>query len=201
METALVTTQTRWAVDPAHCEIAFKVRHLMIAHVKGTFKTFDASIYTNSDDFTTAEVDLWIDPASIFTGDAKRDEHLKSPEFFDVGRHKQITFTSSTMGKADADGKQELWGELTMLGITKNVKLDVHFGGIAKDPWGNEKAGFTLTGKIIRSDWGLVWNATIETGGVMVSDEVTILCEIELINKGQEDMTMKLEQTGRFKGV
>jgi polyisoprenoid-binding protein YceI len=201
METQIVTTQTRWSIDPAHCEIAFKVRHLMIAHVKGTFKTFDASIYTNSDDFTTAEVDLWIDPASIFTGDAKRDEHLKSPEFFDVGRHKQITFTSSTMGKADAYGKQELWGELTMLGITNNVKLDVQFGGIAKDPWGNEKAGFTLTGKINRSDWGLVWNTTIETGGVMVSDEVTISCEIELINKGLEDMTMRLEQTGRYKGV
>jgi polyisoprenoid-binding protein YceI len=201
METESVTTQTRWIIDQAHCEIAFKVRHLMIAHVKGTFKTFDASIYTNSDDFTTAEVDLWIDPASIFTGDAKRDEHLKSPEFFDVGRHKQITFTSSTMGKADKEGNQELWGELTMLGITKNVKLDVQFGGIAKDPWGNEKAGFTLSGKINRSDWGLVWNATIETGGVMVSDEVTISCEVELINKGQEDMTMRLEQTGRYKGV
>jgi polyisoprenoid-binding protein YceI len=201
METESVTTQTRWSVDQSHCEIAFKVRHLMIANVKGTFKTFDASIYTNSDDFTTAEVDLWIDPASIFTGDVKRDEHLKSPEFFDVGRHKQITFTSSTMGKADADGKQELWGELTILGITKNVKLDVQFGGIAKDPWGNEKAGFTLSGKIKRSDWGLVWNATIETGGVMVSDEVTISCEFELINKGQEDMTMRLEQTNRYKGV
>lgn len=201
METDLVKTQTRWSVDQAHSEIAFKVRHLMIAYVKGTFKTFDASIYTNSDDFTTAEVDLWIDPASIFTGDAKRDEHLKSPEFFDVGRHKQITFTSSTMGKTDADGKQELWGELTMLGITKNVKLDVQFGGIAKDPWGNEKAGFTLSGKFKRSDWGLVWNATIETGGVMVSDEVSISCEVELINKGQEDMTMRLEQTNRYKGV
>jgi polyisoprenoid-binding protein YceI len=201
METVLVATQTRWSIDQSHCEIAFKVKHLMIAHVKGTFKTFDASIYTNSDDFTTAEVDLWIDPASISTGDAKRDEHLKSPEFFDVGRHKQITFTSSTMGKADKDGKQELWGELTMLGITKNVKLDVQFGGIVKDPWGNEKAGFNLTGKINRSDWGLVWNATIETGGVMVSDEVTISCEVELINKGQEDMTMRLEQTGRYKGV
>ena len=201
METTLVTTQTRWAIDPAHCEIAFKVRHLMIAHVKGSFKTFDASIYTNSNDFTTAEVDLWIDPSSIFTGDTKRDEHLKSPDFFDVEKHKQITFTSSTMGKPDADGNLELWGELTMLGVTNNVKLNVQFGGIAKDPSGNEKAGLTLTGVINRSDWGLVWNATIETGGLMVSDEVTISCEVELINKGQEDMTMKLEQSGRFKGV
>jgi len=201
METTLVKTQTRWSIDQPHCEIAFKVRHLMIAHVKGTFKTFDASIYTNLNDFTTADVDLWIDPASISTGDAKRDEHLQSPEFFDVLKHKQITFTSSTMGKPGADGIQELWGELTIIGITKNIKLDVRFGGLVKDPWGNEKAGLTLTGKINRSDWGLVWNATLETGGVMVSDEVTISCEIELINKGQEDMSMKLEQSGRYKGV
>ena len=201
METTLVNTQTKWSVDQAHCEIAFKVRHLMIAHVKGEFKTFDASIYTNSNDFTTAEVDLWIDPASIVTGDAKRDEHLKSKDFFDVKNHKQITFTSSTIGKPDTDGNQELWGELTMLGITKNIKLNVQFGGFIKDPWGNEKAGFTVTGKINRSEWGLVWNTTIETGGLMVSDEVDISCEVELINKGQEDMTMKLEQSGRFKGV
>jgi len=201
METTLVTTQTRWSIDQAHCEFAFKVRHLMIAHVKGVFKTFDASIYTNSNDFTTAEIDLWIDPASIVTGDAKRDEHLKSKDFFDVENHKQITFTSSTMGKPAADGNQELWGELTMLGITKNVKLNVQFGGFVKDPWGNEKAGFSVSGVIKRSEWGLVWNATIETGGVMVSDEVTISCEVELINKGQEDMTVKLEQSGRFKGV
>ena len=201
METTLVTTQTKWSVDQAHCEIGFKVRHLMITHVKGTFKTFDASIYTNSNDFTTAEVDLWIDPTSIVTGDAKRDEHLKSKDFFDVENHKQITFTSSTMGKPDPDGNQELWGELTMLGITQNIKLNVQFGGFVKDPWGNEKAGFTVSGKINRSEWGLVWNTTIETGGLMVSDEVDISCEVELINKGQEDMTMKLEQSGRFKGA
>jgi polyisoprenoid-binding protein YceI len=201
MEKNILRTQTRWSIDQAHSEIAFKVKHLMIAHVKGTFKTFDASIYTNSNDFTTADVDLWIDASSVFTGDTKRDEHLKSAEFFDVIKHKQITFISSTMGKPDADGNQELWGELTIIGITKNIKLNVQFGGIAKDPWGNEKAGFTLSGKINRSDWGLVWNATLETGGVLVSDEVNISCELELINKGQEDMTMRLEQSDRYKGV
>ena len=193
METTLVTTKTKWSVDQAHTEIAFKVRHLMIAQVKGAFKTFDASIYTNAKDFTTAEIDLWIDPSSINTGDAKRDEHLKSADFFDVQNHKQITFTSSTMGKPDSDGSSELWGELTMVGITKNVKLNVKFGGIVKDPWGNEKSGFTVTGKINRSEWGLVWNATLETGGLMVSDEVIVSCEVELINKGQADMKMKLE--------
>jgi len=193
METTLVATKTKWSVDQAHTEIAFKVRHLMIAHVKGSFKTFDASIYTNGKDFTTAEIDLWIDPSSINTGDAKRDEHLKSADFFDAQNHKQITFTSSTIGNLDSDGNHELWGELTMIGVTKNVKLNVQFGGIIKDPWGNEKSGFTVTGKINRSDWGLVWNATLETGGLMVSDEVTILCEVELINIGQKDLEMKLE--------
>jgi polyisoprenoid-binding protein YceI len=193
MEKALVTTKTKWSVDQAHTEIAFKVRHLMIAHVKGGFKTFDASIYTDANDFTTAEIDLWIDPSSINTGDEKRDEHLKSVDFFDAKNHKQITFTSSTMGKPDANGNHELWGELTMIGVTKNIKLNVQLGGIAKDPWGNEKSGFTVTGKINRSDWGLVWNATLETGGLMVSDEVTIQCEVELINMGQDDLKMKLE--------
>jgi polyisoprenoid-binding protein YceI len=192
METTLVSTQTKWSVDQAHCEIGFKIRHLMIANVKGTFKTFDASIYTTLKNFRTAEIDLWIDPSSIDTGDTKRDEHLKSADFFDVTKHKQITFTSSTIGKPDARGYQELWGELTMVGITKNVKLDVQFGGIIKDPQGNEKAGFTVSGKIKRSDWGLIWNATIEAGGMMVSDEVTISCEVELINKGQTNMKMKL---------
>jgi polyisoprenoid-binding protein YceI len=196
METTLVTSKTKWSVDQAHTEIGFKVRHLMIAHVKGDFKTFDASIYTNAKDFKTAEIDLWIDPSSISTGDSKRDEHLKSADFFDVQNHKQITFTSSTMGKPDSDGNYELWGELTMVGITKNVKLNVQFGGFMKDPWGNEKSGFTVTGKINRSDWGLIWNASLETGGIMVSDEVTIVCEVELIDKGQDDLKMELESTG-----
>jgi polyisoprenoid-binding protein YceI len=185
--------ETKWSLDQAHSEIAFKVRHLMIAHVKGTFKTFDASIYTTAKDFTTATIDLWIDPSSITTGDEKRDEHLKGTDFFDVKNHKEITFTSSTIGKADSTGNHELWGELTMKGITKNLKLDVQFGGIANDPWGNEKAGFTVAGKINRSDYGLAWNTATETGGVMISDEVTISCEVELTNVGQTDLKMELK--------
>jgi polyisoprenoid-binding protein YceI len=193
MKTAEVTTQTKWSIDQAHSEISFKVRHLMITHVRGSFKTFDASIYTSGKDFRTAEIDLWIDPSSIVTGDTKRDEHLKSADFFDVLKHKQITFTSSTIGEADAAGNQELWGELTMNNIARNIKLNAQFGGVIKDPWGNEKAGFTISGKINRNDWGLVWNATIETGGLMVSEEVTISCDIELLNLGQENLKMKLE--------
>lgn len=190
-----MSKETKWSIDPTHTEITFKVRHLMIAHVKGSFKTFDASIYTSGKDFTRADIDLWIDASSVNTGDAKRDEHLKSPDFFDVAKHKQITFVSSTIGKADAKGIHELWGELTMIGVTKNVKLDVEFGGILKDPWGNEKAGFTLSGKINRKDWGLVWNTALEAGGMMVSDEVTISCEVELLNMGDKDLTMDLDKS------
>jgi polyisoprenoid-binding protein YceI len=188
-----MTTQTKWSIDQAHSEITFKVRHLMIAHVKGAFKIFDASIYTNGKDFTAAEIDLWIDAASISTGDEKRDEHLRSADFFDAENHKQITFTSGAIEKADANGNHDLWGELTMKGITKNVKLIVQFGGIVNDPWGSERAGFTITGKINRSDWGLVWNKVIEAGGVMVSEEVTISCEVELINTNQKDILLELE--------
>ena len=185
--------ETKWAIDLTHSEIEFKVKHLMIAHVKGAFKTFDASIYTSGKDFSTADIDLWIDASSITTGDTKRDEHLKSIDFFDVQNFSQITFISNTIGESDANGNHELWGNLTMKGITKNIKLNVQFGGLIKDPWGKERAGFTLTGKINRSDWGLTWNTLMETGGLMVSDEVTILCEVELINEGQKKLIMELE--------
>ncbi len=188
-----MSNQIKWSIDQSHSDISFKIRHLMISNVKGGFKTFDASIYTTGQDFTTAEIDLWIDPNSVNTGDEKRDEHLKSAEFFDTENHKQITFTSSTIGAANANGEHEIWGELTMMGMTKNIKLDVEFGGISKDPWGNEKAGFTVTGKINRSDWGLVWNTVLELGGVALSDEVKISCEIELLNAGQKDLKMELE--------
>jgi polyisoprenoid-binding protein YceI len=201
MKTPATATQTKWSIDQAHSEIAFKVRHLMIAYAKGTFKTFDASIYTSGKDFTTVEIDLWIDAASISTSDVKRDEHLRSADFFDVANHKQITFTASTIGKPDKEGNHEVWGELTIKGITKNIKLNAAFGGIATDPWKNEKAGFTVTGKLKRSDYGLIWNAALETGGVMVSDEVSITCEIEVINSGPKDSIMKLEPESDKKTV
>ncbi|HWZ22374.1 MAG TPA: YceI family protein [Cytophagaceae bacterium] len=185
--------ETKWSIDQAHTEISFKLRHLMIAHVKGAFKTFDASIYTSDKDFTTVEIDLWIDASSIYTGDEKRDEHLRSVDFLDVKNYKQITFVSSSLSKPDLGENYELWGALTMIGITKNIKLEVQFGGIQNDPWGNEKAGFTVTGKINRNDWGLKWNTAMETGGLMVGEEVTISCEVELINMSKKDSVMELD--------
>jgi polyisoprenoid-binding protein YceI len=201
METNHTETKTKWAIDRSHSEISFKVRHLMIAHVRGTFKTFDASIYTYAKDFRTAEVDLWIDASSIKTGDEKRDKHLRSHDFLDAKKHKQITFTSSTIGEANADGNQELWGELTMVGITQNVKLNVQFGGMLNDPWGNERAGFTITGTINRSNWGLTWNTPTESGGIMVADEIEISCEVELTKMGQKCLEIQLEQPVEDKNV
>lgn len=187
-----MNNQIKWSIDQAHTKIGFKVKHLMISNVKGFFKTFAGSIYTTGRDFTTAEIDFWIDPSSFDTGDLKRDEHLKSKDFFEVEKYKEISFNSSGIEKSDEDGIHELWGELTMIGVTKNVKLAVEFGGIVSDPWGNEKAGFTITGKINRSDWGLVWNTTIEAGGVLVADEIYILCEVELTNIGYKDLKMEV---------
>ncbi|MEO6637758.1 MAG: YceI family protein [Ginsengibacter sp.] len=181
MESTETPTKTKWIIDAAHSEIAFKVKHLMITNVKGVFKEFGASIYTTGEDFMTSEIDFFMNPASIDTHDAKRDEHLKSADFFDVENYKEITFMGNSYEKVDDDGSYELYGDLTIKGITKQVKLDVEFGGVMKDPWGNEKAGFTINGKINRKDWGLVWNAALESGGVLVSEDVRISCELQLV--------------------
>jgi len=186
------TKSTKWSIDPAHSTLEFKVRHLMISHVKGMFKIFDASIYTTDNDFTTAQIDLWVDVNSITSGDIKRDEHLKSADFFDFQNHKQITFTSTQIGIADSKGNRELWGELTIKGITKSIKLNVVFGGLITDPWKNQRAGFAVSGVINRSEWGLVWSESVEKGGVMVGEEIIISAEVELIKSNQEDLKMEL---------
>jgi polyisoprenoid-binding protein YceI len=183
METAAVDTKIKWGIDPAHSEIAFKVKHLMITNIKGVFKEFDASIYTTGEDFMTSEIDFWMNPASVDTGDEKRDGHLKGVDFFDVEHFKEITFRGNSYENVDNDGSYELWGELTIKGITKKIKLDVEFGGVEKDPWGNEKAGFEINGKINRKDWGLEWNAALESGGVLVGDTVSISCEVQLVKQ------------------
>lgn len=174
------TAKTKWGIDPAHSEIGFKIKHLMIANVRGSFKEYEASIYTTGDDFMSAEIDFWLNPASINTGDANRDGHLQGPDFFDVENHKEISFVANTYENVDNDGSYELYGDLTIKGITKRIKLDVEFGGVVKDPWGNQKAAFSINGKINRKDFGLVWNAPLETGGILLSEEVWIQCEVQL---------------------
>jgi len=135
--------------------------------------------------FLTAEVDFWMNPQSIETGNADRDGHLRAADFFDTENHKEITFRGNTFERVN-DDSYELHGDLTIKGITKRIKVDVEFGGVMKDPWGNEKAGFTLNAKINRSDWGISWNATLEAGGLLVSDEVRIACDVQLMKSNEE---------------
>jgi polyisoprenoid-binding protein YceI len=170
---------TKWTLDPTHSELQFKVKHLMITTVTGSLKSFSAEIDANGDDFTNAEISFSGDISSLDTGNTDRDNHLKSADFFDAENHQTLNF-SSTIVEKDGDD-YILKGDLTIKGTTKPVKLVAEFGGIATDPWGNTKAGFTLSGKINRSDFGLTWNAALETGGVMVSEEVKIVGELQFV--------------------
>ena len=178
--TQATANKTKWVLDPTHSELTFKVKHLMITNVKGEFKKF--SIEVDGEQITHSTIKVAIDADSIATGELQRDAHLKSAEFFDVENHKEITFIGNSFTQIDADNYQ-LKGELTLKGIRKEVTLEVEFGGISKDPWGNEKAGFSITGKINRKDWGLNWNAALETGGVLVSEEVKIAAEIQFLKQ------------------
>jgi polyisoprenoid-binding protein YceI len=181
METT--STKTKWGIDAVHSEIGFKLKHLMIANVRGEFNEFDGSIYTTGEDFMSAEVDCWINPASVDTGNEQRDAHLKGADFFDVENFKEINFVANTYENVDSDGSYELWGDLTIKGITKRIQLDVEFGGIVKDPWGNHKAAFSINGKINRKDFGLTWNNSLESGGVLLGEEVNIACDIQLVKQ------------------
>ena len=176
--TAKTTTKTKWVLDPTHSELSFRVRHMMIANVKGEFRRYDISLLTDGDDFSESSVDVTIDAGSILTKDDTRDGHLRSPDFFDTAKYPVISFKAKSLKKVD-EVEYRLKGILTMKGVSKEVTLDVEFGGINKDPYGNEKAGFTVEGKINRKDFGLNWNAALETGGVLVSDEVKIIAEVQ----------------------
>ncbi len=180
METVTAKTKTKWMLDPTHSELAFKVKHMMISNVKGEFKNF--SVDVDNEDIFKSTVQVAIDAVSINTNNSDRDNHLKSADFFDVDNHKELTFKSSSFKKTN-DSEYLLKGVLTIKGISKEVALDVEFGGISKDPWGNEKAGLSINGKINRKDWGLTWNSALETGGFLVSDEVRISAEIQFIKQ------------------
>jgi polyisoprenoid-binding protein YceI len=173
----------KWVIDPTHSEVQFKVKHLMITTITGSFDKFEASIETDKEDFSKAKISFSVDVASVLTGNIDRDNHLKSADFFDAEKFPKITFVATKYESIDNDGSYELFGDLTIHGVTKKVELAVEFGGVAKDPWGNVKAGFTINGKINRKDFGLVWNAPTEAGGVLVSEDVRIACEIQLIEK------------------
>jgi len=171
---------TKWAIDPTHSEIGFKVKHMMFTNVSGKFGTYDATIETDADNFENASMEFSADINSINTNNADRDNHLKSADFFDADNHPKLTFKASSFSKIDGHN-YELTGDLSIKGITKNVKFPVEFSGLMKDPWGNTKAGLNIEGKINRKDWGLNWNSALETGGVLVGEEVKLSIELQLI--------------------
>lgn len=174
-----VFAQTNWTVDKSHSKVGFSVSHLVIAEVEGKFNNFDGNISTNGENFEDAKIDFTVDVNSIDTDNEGRDKHLKSDDFFNAEKFPKITFKGKSMTKV-GDKKYKLIGDFTMRDVTKEIALDVKFNGTTKDPWGNIKAGFKITGEVNRFDYGLKWNKTVETGGLVVGDIVTLTINLEL---------------------
>ncbi|MEO7059408.1 MAG: YceI family protein [Lapillicoccus sp.] len=167
-------TPGTWTVDPSHSEISFTARHLMVTKVRGKFTDFTAVVEV-ADPATDSTVTATAQLASVETGSADRDSHLRSADFFDVENNTEMTFVSTSVSDT------ELVGDLTIKGVTKSVTFDLEFNGVAADPWGNTKAGFEAEAEINRKDWGLTWNAALEGGGVLVSEKVKIALDIQLL--------------------
>ena len=182
LATPEVTAATStWKIDPVHSVAEFKVKHLMIANVKGQFTGVSGALSLDDNDLTLSRVDATIDAASINTREPQRDTHLKSPDFFDVEKFPTLSFRSTHVSR-DADGELQVAGDLTIHGVTRNVTFEVEGPTPPqKDPWGNTRVGLSATTKINRKDFGLTWNAALETGGIMVGEEVTITLEVEFV--------------------
>lgn len=182
VSTAIKSQTTQWDFDFAHSKITFTVTHMMVTDVVGQFNKYEGSVFSDKDDFSDVKINFTIDPSSINTDNAKRDKHLRSADFFDVEKFPAITFESSKMKKT-AKGKYKLSGMFTMIGVTKPITLNIDFKGIIKDPWGGTRAGFKISANIDRTAWGLKYNSVIPTGGVVIGNEVKIICNVELIKK------------------
>ncbi|WP_181303964.1 YceI family protein [Rufibacter sp. XAAS-G3-1] len=173
----------KWSLDPTHSEVQFKVKHLMITTVTGYFQTFNVEVETEDEDFSKAgSIVFTADVNSINTNNEQRDTHLKSADFFDTETHGDIRFVGNRY-EQNGSGSARLHGDLTIKGTTKPVTVDVEFGGIVVDPYGQTKAGFTVTGKISRKEFGLTWNAVTEAGSVVVSDDIRLNAEIQLVKQ------------------
>ncbi len=171
--------QTKWVIDKAHSKVLFSVTHLLISEVTGEFKSFDGDIEAAKDDFSDAKINFSVDISSINTDNEQRDKHLKSDDFFNAEKFPKMTFAGKSMQKL-GDNKYKLTGDLTIRDVTKQITLDVVLNGIIKDPWGNTKAGFKVTGDINRFDYNLKWNALMETGGAVVGKIVHLTVNLEL---------------------
>ena len=170
---------TKWAVDPMHSEVQFKVKHLVISTVTGTFRNFEGGATTEHDDFEGAEIHFSLDVDSVDTNQEMRDTHLKGADFFDIENFPKIAFKSTSFKKVD-DDEYTLIGDLTMKGVTKSVTLKAEYGGTAKDAYGNQKLGFEVTGKINRKEFGLTYNALTETGGLALGEDIKLSANIQL---------------------
>lgn len=171
-----------WTIDPVHSEIHFKIKHLLISTVTGSFKKFEGTVDSSKDDFTDAKIKFTADTASIDTGNQQRDGHLQSDDFFNAEKFPKLTFESTGIEKK-SDNEYKVIGNLTMRDVTKPVELDVEYGGTANDLYGNTKAGFELTGKINRQDFGLKWSAVTEAGGLAVSNDVKLNLNVQLLKQ------------------
>lgn len=177
-----MTTTSKWAIDPSHSEISFKVKHLVVTTLTGKFETFEGGLETANEDFSDAKISFTADVASINTGNADRDGHLKSDDFFNAEAFPKVTFTSTGFTKTGSD-EYKLTGNITLRNVTKPIELTVEYGGTATDPWGNVKAGFEINGKIKRKEFGLKWDALTEAGGAVVSDEVKLHLNVQLVKQ------------------
>ncbi|MBT1707147.1 YceI family protein [Fulvivirgaceae bacterium PWU5] len=170
---------TTWSIDPLHSEVQFKVKHLVISTVSGSFTKFQGSATTQGDDFENAAIEFSLDTDSISTHQAQRDEHLRSPEFFDTATYPTISFRSTGFKKV-SDDQYALTGDLTMKGITKPITLDAEYGGTAKDPWGNIRHGFEVKGVVNRKEFGLTYSALTETGGLALGEDIKFVANIQV---------------------
>jgi len=174
--------QVNWGIDKAHSKIQSDIDHMVISEVSGQFQDYKGSITATKEDFSDVQINLTIQAKSIDTDNEKRDKHLASADFFDAEKYPTITFKSNKLEKV-SDNKYKLTGDFTMHGVTKKISLDVKYGGTLKDPWGNTRAGFKVTGTINRTEYGLTYNSVLEAGGVMIGEEVRINCNIELVQQ------------------
>jgi len=173
---------TNWKIDHSHSNVTFEVSHMVVSTVTGKFQEFDGTIKADKDDFSDASVSFTIQAASVNTNNEKRDNHLRDEDFFEVATYPTLEFVGKKMTQKSGN-KYTLTGDLTMHGVTKEIELDVRYNGQVKDPWGNTRAGFKVSGTLNRTDYGLTWNNTLEAGGLLVGEDVDIQVNLELIKE------------------
>ena len=173
-----MTTQT-WNVDSAHTGVGFSVKHMMVSKVRGRFTSVEGTVVGNPEDLTTAKIDIKIDVSTIHTNNEDRDNHLRSADFFDAETYPNLTFVSTEIVKTKAD-KYDVTGDITIKGITQKITFEADYEGAGKNPWGVDVAAFEVEGKISRKEFGLTWNQALETGGVLVGDDIKIIIDLQL---------------------